>query len=72
MNKSLIMRMMSARSQIMMMINETGRQYDLPAFVLEEIVADALGELRQASKVELIKELEMQNEQSVQSDNVEK
>ena len=68
--KSLSYRMTQARNQIIQTMNEAGRQFDLPAFILEEIVADVLGELRQASKVELLRELEMQDEQSIQPDNV--
>ena len=71
MNKSLSYRMTQARNQMMQTANEAGRVFDLPAFIMEEIVADILGELRQVSKVELLRELEMQNDESIQSDNVE-
>lgn len=71
MGDSLQCRMTKARNQMMQTINEAGKSFDLPAFILEEIVADVLGELRQASKVELLREMEMRNEQSVQSDNLE-
>ena len=65
-------RMSKARNEIIKSTNEISAQYDLPAFILEEIVADVLCGLRQASKVELLRELEMQNAESIQSDNVEK
>ena len=68
---SLSYRMLQARKHIVKTTNEAGATFDLPAFILEEIVADVLGELRQASKVELLRELEMQDAESVQSDNVE-
>lgn len=71
MTKPLSYRMTQARNQLMQTINQAGMTFDLPAFIMEEIVADILGELRQASKVELLRELEMQNDESVQSDNVE-
>lgn len=64
-------RMARARNQLMQTMNEVGEKLDLPAFILEEVVADVLGELRQASKIELLRELETQNEQSIRSDNVE-
>lgn len=68
---SLQVRMSEARCNIIQAVNIAIKTYDLPAFILEAIIADVLGEMRNASKVELLRELESKNAESVQSYNVE-
>lgn len=71
MNNMLPYRMIKARAKIIKTINEISTAHDLPSFIMEEIVADILGELRQASKIEFIREMELQNAESIQPNELE-
>lgn len=71
--KSLSYRMNKARMAVMGAINMTMKELDLPAYIMESIVADALGDLRFTSKLEVMNEMEREvNEEKKAKDEEQK
>lgn len=66
--------MNKARSQMMNALNQTIRENELPAYIMESIVADILGDLRQTARNELLNEMEREHgnsmEQGIQPDKL--
>jgi len=58
--RSVAARMMDARSSIMRATNAAMRENELPAYIVESIVADVLSDIRLASKMELQNEMEQE------------
>lgn len=65
--------MTNARMIIIQSVNQAMQENELPAYVIESIVADVLGDVRQTAKIELIKEMESEHgnmEQGIQQNKL--
>lgn len=66
--------MNKARQSIMAALNRAIQEYELPAYIMEYIVSDILGELRQSSTAEMLNEMEREQhgnmEQGIQQNKL--
>ena len=58
--KSVAKRMADARIEIVRSVNLAMQKNELPAYIIESIVADVLGDIRQTAKIELLNEMEQE------------
>ena len=58
--RSVALRMHKARTDLMSALNKTMADNQLPAYIIEPILADIIGELRIGAKDELINEMEQE------------
>lgn len=62
----------NAKGKILSSVNMTSVEYNLPAFILEGIVADVLSEMRSQAKIEVLNDfnllLEKKNEEDENDD----
>lgn len=66
--KSLPYRMADARAKMMSAVNIIMKDNDLPAYIMEGIIADVLGECRLMSKSELLRDIRSNDEKDGQED----
>ena len=73
--KSVAARMAKAKMALTAAVAQTMQSNELPAYIMEGIIADVLVGIEQTAKVELMNEMERENvgmEQSIQPDKLEK
>lgn len=56
--KSVAARISRARAMVMTAVSQTMKETELPAYIMAEVVANVLGDVRQTSMIELVSELE--------------
>lgn len=64
----------NAKGKILSCVNMVSVEYNLPAFILEGIVADVLAEMRSEAKIEVLNDFNLilkENEKEDENDNNE-